>query len=163
MAPWMSWGGPAPSQITAHLSEPPSPGAQRGCDSLLATPPQFPTPNERQVSGDGPVWEPLSWISYMEPRQSCPQAEWGPRAGRGQPSRRGSPRRDDITMNRMRPSLLSARRESGRESKKGRKKENFWKSLRFLCSSLLFGRQLPSPLPSTPQPRAASPLQNASL
>lgn len=77
------------------------------------------------------------------------------------PPGRGSPRQDDITVNRMRPSLLSARRERGRESKKGRKKENFWKSLRFLCSSLLFGRQLPSPLPSSspPPPHPASKCQ----
>lgn len=99
-----------------------------------------------------PPGSPRSGFPTRSQNRAVPEESRVPGQDGATPPGRGSPRRHDITMNRMRPSLLSARRERGRESKKGRKKENFWKSLRFLCSSLLFGRQLPSPLPSLPPP-----------
>lgn len=54
------------------------------------------------------------------------------------------PAPDDITA-WARPFVCAPR---GREGKKGKKKENFWKSLRFLRSSLLLADGPPSPPPA---------------
>jgi len=112
-----------------------------------------------EMAPTAPPGSPCSGFPTRSQSRAVPGKSRDPGQDGATPPGWGSPRRDDITTNCMRPSLLSARRERGRESKKGRKKENFWKSLRFPCSSLLFGRQHPSPLPSPPP----SQLQNASL
>lgn len=103
----------------------------------------------QQRPHEPPRAAPLAAVRRSPRRSSLRVSPWGcgaaPRGSR-------DPALDDITA-WARPFVCAPR---GREGKKGKKKENFWKSLRFLRSSLL----LADGPPLSPPP---SPARNASL